>query len=1266
MNKKNEDIFNSLFKKRNNKSPIDIKLFKNRKKNFGSDIKFKRSINSLILNINGEKPLILYKKSPTKIKKIELRHNNYMTDGGIEKKTKKFFNEISKYCSKKEIKNEVSKEKDNSSNKKSMKFKSFSLSNNKSKKKKNNFFKEKKEQSKNKIKTKYEDRYNLFLKGKTYNSEKREISSYNNPHIILKSKTKVDYLLKNNYLLNNITKIKKYNTDTKNQIQKFFFMGKKIEYLKSNNIDISKSESNIDKDEKESKEEKEPNLNQHSKSHKNNNKNFSIEKPETVKINNKNINKQKPIIDQFEYIKKINIIHNKNKGSSKSINILKYYNLIKNEHKIMPKSLNINTYKNNKSNSMNDELKNDDGYLFAHKKNHRNKKELKIFTQKKNSEEKKNLKEKEKEKTKKLYKKFKNLYKLNIENIKLINQQNNRKSLNINNQNSIKLRERRLKNNNYKDKINNNDSTYIEPKDYFFTLYKSRQLIINSNIEIDNENIFEEKKPKMKKKKLYNNIKLMAKILKKIMRKKAFANFYFVYFKKRYYHHYFLSIKFFISIMKQYAFKKIYLYKISDKKESNNKIIYLTEFLSLVFKLKVFEKIYNYAQQQEIKLVKENLEKIFKTTKKYILSKIFKKIKDSKKNNNIKNDKDNDVNNEINEIINDEINEEINEDINEELNANENIINNNLNNIYSDGLENAINEINNTDEKNKIYKETNDDFIFTDIEKEIPIPRDTYHNDTNINYINIFINNNINNIINDKNILDKKGIDKEKDNKYVINHENNKKNNKEFDELLGEIKQMKSYSECSGQNNESKSSKETNNVYNENNKAIIKSNKINKNVNISLKKEIKVINIIQEKNEKKVLQQDNKKNSSKFDKLFKDSFNLNNFIDKLTEDIIKNICNTEIKQKNKLLPNKLNNNNELNINSSLKLNQNSSSENNNNNKNDINLKLNTDLISLGIEHFNSNNSNTSLNNSLIFSSSIYSVFNKTILEKKKDLKENFFFDKIFPKILKIIKDELIEKYKIIYDYIISPVKIKEEDFLVTLKIEDTETVIKHYKKELFKEKIDEILNKKILLNKLNQTTNEIRNKYCLETEIIYGKILNECIVDSLLELINKVKLSYNIKGNKFIFNENDEYLLNELKMNLIDENKFSNYICKSLFSLLKVKLGQRQNELDLINEDKIKEKNEIKLYKEIKEEILEKDKEILNNYKLEETKIKFDISEYIFNILIQETVDILDNIQNGRKYLKYDFNSSIFQNDDDMVEIYNNNYGESEDDIINY
>ena len=206
----------------------------------------------------------------------------------------------------------------------------------------------------------------------------------------------------------------------------------------------------------------------------------------------------------------------------------------------------------------------------------------------------------------------------------------------------------------------------------------------------------------------------------------------------------------------------------------------------------------------------------------------------------------------------------------------------------------------------------------------------------------------------------------------------------------------------------------------------------------------------------------------------------------------------------------------------------------------------------------------------------------------------------------------------------------------------------------------------IKLNKINNITNEIRNKYCLETEFKYDKILNECIVDSLFEIINKVKLSYNIKENKLFFNKSNEYLQNEHKINLVDKNKFSNYICKSLFSLLKLRLGQKQNELDFIREDKIKEKNEIKLYNDIKEEIIDKDKENINDYKLEETKIKIEISEYIFNILLKETVDILNNIQNSRKYHEYNFDTNIFQNEEDLVELYNNNYGDSEDDLINY
>ena len=203
MNKKNESLFNSLFKNRINKSPIDNKLFKNKKKKFGTDIKFKKVINSLILNIGGEKPLIIYKKSPTKNRKVEIRHNNYMTDGGIAKKTKKFFNIITKYCFKKEAKNIIQKEKDDTIIKKNKKYKSFSLSNKKIDKKKNNYFEENNDRAKNiqnKNKSKCQTKCNLFLKSKNYSSEKKEISSYNNPYNILKAKTKKEELFNKNYL----------------------------------------------------------------------------------------------------------------------------------------------------------------------------------------------------------------------------------------------------------------------------------------------------------------------------------------------------------------------------------------------------------------------------------------------------------------------------------------------------------------------------------------------------------------------------------------------------------------------------------------------------------------------------------------------------------------------------------------------------------------------------------------------------------------------------------------------------------------------------------------------------------------------------------------------------------------------------------------------------------------------------------------------------------------------------------------------------------
>ena len=51
------------------------------------------------MNTQGEKPLIMYQKSPNH-HKIGIKVNNYLSDGGINKKQKKYFNLISNYSSK--------------------------------------------------------------------------------------------------------------------------------------------------------------------------------------------------------------------------------------------------------------------------------------------------------------------------------------------------------------------------------------------------------------------------------------------------------------------------------------------------------------------------------------------------------------------------------------------------------------------------------------------------------------------------------------------------------------------------------------------------------------------------------------------------------------------------------------------------------------------------------------------------------------------------------------------------------------------------------------------------------------------------------------------------------------------------------------------------------------------------------------------------------------------------------------------------------------
>ena len=90
----------------------------------------------------------------------------------------------------------------------------------------------------------------------------------------------------------------------------------------------------------------------------------------------------------------------------------------------------------------------------------------------------------------------------------------------------------------------------------------------------------------------------------------------------------------------------------------------------------------------------------------------------------------------------------------------------------------------------------------------------------------------------------------------------------------------------------------------------------------------------------------------------------------------------------------------------------------------------------------------------------------------------------------------------------------------------------------------------------------------------------------------------------------------------------------------------------------------------MKEEIIETDKE-WNNLDIEETKIKLEAEDYIFEMLLRENIEILEHIQYSRKNPDLYNNKSIYCCTNmpklDFQKTENNtNLDDFDDDIINY
>ena len=1257
MNEKNECLNNRNIYSFNICKSLRESSVKKKNKKLNEGLDFRRTTSDCILNTDGKKPLILYFKSPKKISQVfqnrifESQFNiiNYISDGGLKQKKQKFLNLVSNYPLninfhsptkyKKEIKNSKNK-KYNSltySNKKLSKNKTSSeylnyneedpnlLYNTTRKKMKNNLF--------------CEIKKNILKK----NDLKKRIKNYMNNNNNYKKNVK----MKKYYKLNMIKKLAK-NMKVMNNLKKdknsdLLLIERKKQILQRIGIDINKIDlSNIAKTEdilkkkenqKAEEEKKEEEKNNNGKNYIDNYKNIINEKNKYLKDHNEKVKiKKKPIIDQFEFINKILKAHknlspeNKSKPNHSKTKMNNFLINVNNDETKEPQS-------NNENNNINITEETLDEFPYFHRKNHRAQDELKMFIKLKKIKEKNISKENELETRRKLYIRFQNLYKLNLENINSDRFSNHIKNNKIKNLKNPIKKKKEINKYYIGNEVSKNNSTFIEPNDYYIALYESKQVITNSNIDItskflDNLSSQYNIKKITNKQKNYNySPKLVykfVKIIRLIFAKKVLNVLYHRYNGIKHFYRNYLALNYLIAIIKQYPFNKIYSYykngyeiQATGNKIDVEKIIDFVQILSLFYKIKVFEKLFNYCQQVEIKVVKEQLEGVIKIMVKPHLKYVFDIFK---YNNNINKDdniNDIDIKNNLKEIYNNKDNDNYLKD-NEENALNEDIIININKNIENNNKiiknEEYVEEIKNNNIED--IKEYNTNLINDNIKnrdeslKDISAERD-HNQDISWEY----------NCSND-NIELKKG---ENENQIP----NIQKDN-EDDEYSGDFHDIKSNSESSDILIDNK----TNNDKNKND-INDKQNQIN-NRNIDLIKKVAETNTSSNKcNEDNINNKNNENNNIIIeDKKGTDNSindiklnkinNPNKLSESLTEEIIKQILNTEIISPDiKLIPNKSFKKIDNNINTNEGI-QSLFSEL-------VNLDNDKDLNYMGIinqDSLLSDDSKISLNNSLIFSTSTYSIFNKTVKDKKVEKSINLYMDKIAPKLIKIIKKELIVKHKRIYDNLSTPFKNDSKNIIMALSLQDNKLFKDNYKQQIFKESLEDIIDKKNLLKKFDKINNDIRIKDNISSDNYYDKILNECIIDTVIELINKERIHF-IKGEPLMWSDEKKEEINIYDIRN-DPKKFSVHICKLLVHLLNTKLGRMSDKNNLINSEKINIQNENKLNNVMKEEIVELEKN-WENLEIEETKAKLETADYIFEMILRENIEILEHVENNRK-----------------------------------
>ena len=219
---------------------------------------------------------------------------------------------------------------------------------------------------------------------------------------------------------------------------------------------------------------------------------------------------------------------------------------------------------------------------------------------------------------------------------------------------------------------------------------------------------------------------------------------------------------------------------------------------------------------------------------------------------------------------------------------------------------------------------------------------------------------------------------------------------------------------------------------------------------------------------------------------------------------------------------------------------------------------------------------------------------------------------------------------------------------------------KFYNKDIIKK---EFLDKKILTD----FNNKIKNK-SLFFDKYYYHYLNQCIYDSINEIIEKERLYGNI-GEPLIWSNRNRQLEYKYKDTELFKNLFISKVITELKKIYFSKIGPIIANNENINVSQFSKERDIKFNENIRID-LKKENEI-DKLDEQETIVKLTISKIIMNQLLNEVVEILEHIQNSRKFPERYNYKSIFSCDNiPLLSFQNDNDAEDEEeekfeDIIN-